>query len=423
MLPEQTQAQPAPSVCTSADTFANVAMLALTRSNAVFMILPDGSRARRLALSGVNGTLIGFDNRPSDGIIYGVADSGEIYSLAMTPTQVIASQVGTLDPAFGGGVEALVDFNPTNNGNGNALRLIGRNDQNYAVVGNNGGPPTGTVVQTSLQYVAGDPAAGANPSITAGAYDTNIDPAPATTFFAIDSDRNTFVTINDRTASGSSNTGGGVLRTIGSLVDSAGVALDVDSRSGLDIYTPVANQNIAVGITGRSLFCIDLGGVNPDAPAGTTVDVVAQALPRESASLSAATMDDLLDVAVVPLQPADLTIQVFDSPDPVSPGETLQYRVLIQNQGPFDAVNVVASNTQIILNGASADPSQGSCSSPSACSLGSLVSGASATVYVRGTVPSGLRSGDTFSGNFSASSANPDANPANNATTTVTTVR
>lgn len=52
------------SVCSNPNTFAQVAMLALTRTNTVHMILPDGSTARRLALSGVNGTLIGFDNRP-----------------------------------------------------------------------------------------------------------------------------------------------------------------------------------------------------------------------------------------------------------------------------------------------------------------------------------------------------------------------
>ncbi|HKU39197.1 MAG TPA: DUF4394 domain-containing protein [Polyangiales bacterium] len=416
-------AQPAPNVCTNGSTFAQVAMLALSRSNTVYMILPDGSQARRLPVSGARGTLIGFDLRPSDGLIYGLSDSNELYTLSMQPTQVIANRVATLNPAFNGGVESLTDFNPTNNGAGNALRIIGKNDQNYALVSTAGGPPTQTVVQTSLAYAAGDPAAGADPSVTAGAYDSNQNGTATTTFYMLDADRNTFLTINGRNATGSSNTAGGQLKTIGNFVDAAGALIDVSTRSGLDIYTPVAGQNIGVAITARDLYCIDLGAVNPDAAVGTTANVVGQKLTRESGSLARATSDDILDIAVVPLQPADISVQVFDSPDPISRGETLSYRVLIQNQGPFDAVNVTMSNSQLVLTSPVATPSQGSCASASQCSLGSLVSGASATVTVRGAVPANLQSGATFTGSFSANSANPDPQPANNSASTVTTVR
>lgn len=409
--------------CTASNTFAQVAMLALSRSNTVYMILPDGSQARRLPVSGVRGTLIEIDNRPSDGLIYGVADSGELYTLTMRPTQVFATRVATLNPNFGGGVESLADFNPTNNGAGNALRIIGRNDQNYAVVSTAGGPPTTTVVQTTLAYAAGDPANGADPSITAGAYDSNQNGAPATTFYMLDSDRDTVVTIAGRTATGSSNTAGGQLQTLGPFVDATGAAIDVATRSGLDIYTPVAGQNIAVAITTRDLYCIDLGRVNPNVPLGTLANVVGQKLTRESSSLARATSDDMLDVAIVPLQPADIALTVFDSPDPVSAGETLNYRVLINNQGPFDAVNLTMTNSQLVLANATAIPSQGTCANAGSCSLGSLISGASATVTVRGTVPATFQSGATFTGTFNATSANPDPLAANNNASTVTTLR
>jgi hypothetical protein len=72
-----------------------------------------------------------------------------------------------------------MDFNPVVN----ALRFIGSNDQNIAVVNANGGNLNQTVQQTRLQYAAGDASAGVDPNITAGAYTNNFAGAIQTTFF------------------------------------------------------------------------------------------------------------------------------------------------------------------------------------------------------------------------------------------------
>jgi hypothetical protein len=66
--------------------------------------------------------------------------------------------------------------------------------------------------------------------------------------------------------------------------------------------------------------------------------------------------------------------------------------------------------------------SQGTCNGTPLCALGSLNAGASATVYVRGTVPP-LTRGSTFNGTFTAASSNPDPNNNNNSVTATTTVR
>lgn len=112
-------------------------------------------------------------------------------------------------------VESLMDFNPAVN----ALRLIGSNDQNFAVVNANGGNLNQTAVQTALAYAPGDANAGRDPNVTAGAYNNNVPNTPQTIFYMIDYDLDTLVTIAPPLGARGSNTGGGQLRTIGPLTD------------------------------------------------------------------------------------------------------------------------------------------------------------------------------------------------------------
>jgi hypothetical protein len=95
------------------------------------------------------------------------------------------------------------------------LRVIGSNDQNYAVV-NSSGNLNVTAQQTAITYAAGDPQAGKDPNLTAGAYN-NIAGAATTIFYALDYATDSVVTIADIT-NGSSATGGGRLKTLGRLV-------------------------------------------------------------------------------------------------------------------------------------------------------------------------------------------------------------
>src|SRR6185295_13343758 len=86
---------------------------------------------------------------------------------------------------------------------------------------------------------------------------------------------------------------------------------------------------------------------------------------------------------------ANLSLTKTDSPDPVAAGQQLTYTLTAQNAGPSTATSVQVTDT---LPGGvtfvSATPSQGTCGQASGtvtCSLGSLASGANATVDVKVT--------------------------------------
>jgi hypothetical protein len=113
----------------------------------------------------------------------------------------------------------------------------------------------------------------------------------------VDHNRDTLVTISTLTATGSSNTAGGQLKTIGQFVDQNGVALNMSPTTDIDIYTDSTGRNFLVGQTTRLLFAVDLSTANPNLPVGQTQKVVARRgvpgiqLPNGSNSLSGGIFD------------------------------------------------------------------------------------------------------------------------------------
>lgn len=402
----------------------------LATNNLIHAIKP-GSATRSSPVTGVDGNLIGLDFRVADGVdnrVYGVTDTGKIYLIDLDATPFNATLVSTISPRFAGGYQSLMDFNPAVN----ALRLIGSNDQNFAVVNNNGGNLNRTVPQTALQYVAGDPNAGVDPNITAGAYDTNVAGAPQTTFYMIDYDLDTFVTIADR------NTANGDLQTIGPLVDESGNPINFAPTAGLDIYTSSAGFNVGFAASGQTLYCIDLDSVSVP-PVGVLQKVVAQVLPQYTQELARVTpAGGLIDVAVVPFlgdggaPQADLAVTANDAPDPVRGGQTLTYTIAVRNLGPAPATQVALTSTALPFDenfGINPVPSQGKCNTAGAagnllnCQLGTLASGTSATVTVQVQVsPLPFKGAQTVNVTFTGSSAVSDPNTANNSAVAVTTV-
>jgi hypothetical protein len=258
------------------------AIYALTTDNVIFMFRQGAPRTERI--TGIDGNLTGIDFRVSDGPpgqLYGITDTGKLYRISLGQNQ-LPVLISSIAPRFAAGFQALADFNPVVAPNANALRLIGSNDQNFAVV-DNGGTLNATAVQTPVSYAAGDLNVGVDPNLTAGAYDNNAVGATFTTFYAIDYDLDALVTIADRNATGSSNTAGGKLRTIGPLVDAQGRPINFAPNAGMDVFTqlgsnglPIINQ--AIAISGRTLYCIGLGTLNPSLPPGTRQNVLAVAV-------------------------------------------------------------------------------------------------------------------------------------------------
>src|SRR5215475_9801589 len=248
---------------------------ALNANNTIFVLTPGATSFSRLGrVTTANGNLIGIDFRVSDGLLYAVTDTGSIYTIGLSSSRLgAATLVSNLTPRFAGGFQSLMDFNPVLD----AIRLIGSNDQNFAVV-NSGGNLNATTPQTALSYMAGDVNAGVDPNISAGAYTNNYVGATTTLFYAIDYDLDTFVTIQPATPGGSSATGGGKLQTIGRLVTPTGAMINVAPTVDFDIYSDGNGGNSVVGVSGRTIFTIDLSQINPNLAPGTTQNVVARGI-------------------------------------------------------------------------------------------------------------------------------------------------
>ncbi len=158
-------------------------------------------------------------------------------------------------------------------------------------------------VQTKFAYAAGDVNAGKDPEITGGAYTNNVAGAANTIFYMIDHDADTLVTIADKTATGSSNTGGGQLKTIGQFFDEQGNRLNMSPTTDIDIYTDRSGINYLVGQTTRLLFSIDLSQINQNLPLGKTQRIIVRRgppapLPGSNAPLTGG----VFDIAIPTLQ-------------------------------------------------------------------------------------------------------------------------
>ena len=279
----------------------NVPVYALTSDNAIYVLKPGAANYTRLGrVETEGGNLIGMDFRVSDGKLYALTDQGNIYTIPVSQNSVgQAQRVSTMNPRFTGGFEMLMDFNPV----ANAIRVAGSNDQNLAVVNSTNGANLGTTVaQTKFAYTQGDVNAGQDPELSGGSYTNNIAGATTTIFYAIDHDKDTLVTIADKTATGSSNTGGGKLQTIGPLVDQNGNKVNLSPTTDFDIYTNKAGKNFLVGQTTRLLFSIDLSQINPNLQVGKTQKVTVKwgppaALPGANAPLTGGVWDIAMPIA------------------------------------------------------------------------------------------------------------------------------
>ena len=120
--------------------------------------------------------------------------------------------------------------------------------------------------------------------------------------------------------------------------------------------------------------------------------------------------------------PTDIGVDVIDAPDPVAPGANVVYTTTVDNLGSSPAAGVILQND--LDPGAvfvAASPSQGSCAGtgPVSCALGSIASGASATVQIEVTAPGSP--GSILNG-VAVTSTVIDPNPSNDSSVELTTV-
>ncbi len=121
------------------------------------------------------------------------------------------------------------------------------------------------------------------------------------------------------------------------------------------------------------------------------------------------------------LNPTDLEIVKGDAPDPVLAGENLTYTLVVTNNGPAPAEDVLLVDA--LPDGVtfvSAESSQGLCNSGVTCDLGSLAVGASATVTIVVAVDAGQTT--DLLNVARVSSSNPESDETNNEASEQTTV-
>ncbi|MBD2534002.1 DUF4394 domain-containing protein [Nostoc flagelliforme FACHB-838] len=222
----------------------------LTSDNTLVNIDPSGF-AKAVKVKGIDGNLQGIDFRPANGLLYGVTDTDNVYTINLISGQ--AQFVSKLSSSFNGGFQSGFDFNPVPD----RLRIVGSNDQNFRT-----NVDTGAVsVDQPLAYASDDVNATVDPNITAAAYTNSVAGATSTQLFGIDYDLDVLVLQNPPND--------GTLRTIGNL------GVNFAPNSGFDIFTDAQGKDTAYALSGAVLYSIDLStGVASeiaDVPKGTFI--------------------------------------------------------------------------------------------------------------------------------------------------------
>jgi hypothetical protein len=379
-------------------------------SNNVITQVYGSKQLKQYGVRGLDGNLIGLDFRPSQSGasiynnpvgLHGLTDTGKIYTLAFNGTTFVPTLVSSLTLRFDGGFQSLSDFNPVVD----ALRVIGSNDQNYAVV-NSGGNLNVTAQQTAITYAAGDTQAGKDPNLTGGAYNNNLAGAATTIFYGLDYATESLVTIADIT-NGSSATGGGRLKTLGRLVDTQGQPINIQPEAGIDVYTDATIGNAALISNGQTVYFLNLANVNLNLPLGTTQDVVVRKLagPDTNPLIFQQTPGVFMDIASSPTPvmtvAADLTVSRTINLAQFVNGQPYTFELKVTNQGPDSQSNISFGSQFLGFRDPVVSTSQGTCTvtPPQAgleqlgagvnCSLGTLAFGNTATVTVRVSRASG----------------------------------
>ena len=251
--------------------------------------------------------------------------------------------------------------------------------------------------------------------------------------------------------------------TIQLISPTQGAVGTVVTITGTNLPLTIADADVKFGIrqaTVTAASATSLTVVAPDnlaaspvcptgTPAGTVVNVGSPVQVRVTNRLTgcSATAADLFQyqAACVPATPtptatplaptptptpppADLAVTKSGAPDPVATGNPLTYTVVVTNNGPALAANVVMTDPLPAgTTFSTCTPSLGTCSGPTVgtngtvtANIGSLGPLGSATVTIVVNVTAGA--GTTLSNTATATSTTADANLANNSATAATTV-
>jgi hypothetical protein len=215
-------------------------IVALTADSQLIRIDSETRRAMPATrITGADGQVVGIDQRPQDGRLYGITATGQIVTI--DPANGRATQVSRLNTQFQPAGRAVFDFNPV----ANRVRVMSLDGQNLRV-----NVETGEAVTDGrLKNVAG--ALGeVMPRIIAGAYTNSMAGATATMLLTIDTSQNALNVQNPP------NDGVQTPRARLSVQVPAGVAMDILSDG---------TNNMGFVMAGGTLHALDIttGALTP----------------------------------------------------------------------------------------------------------------------------------------------------------------
>jgi uncharacterized repeat protein (TIGR01451 family) len=225
-----------------------------------------------------------------------------------------------------------------------------------------------------------------------------------------------------------------VVYTLTARNSGPGVATGVTVHNILPAGATLASATASQGsctAAGATVTC-HLNTLASGTTATANVQVVAPAEPGTLTDVATVTSDahdpnpanDATRAKTTVQAEADLSVRTSDTPDPVKAGQPLTYTLTVENEGPSTANSVSVTDT---LPGGATNPvvtaSQGNCTPGGGsitCAVGTLASGATATITVALTAPAtaGIAA-DTAT--VSANESDPSS--ANNKATERTTIR
>lgn len=284
-------------------------VFALTASNRLVSFNRDtpGTIRTSIAINGLQSgdSLIGIDFRPADGMLYGVGNTGRIYTIntstatATLKSMLVADATDTTAPFTAlAGEQYGVDFNPV----ADRLRIVSSTGQNLRINVDSG-------TTTTDGNINGGPA---NASVTASAYTNSFATTGTTTLFGIDSTNKALLT-----QSPPNN---------GTLANSVALGVDVSAVNGFDIDA-VTNTGYAIfTVSGaRTLYIINLAAtsspITPVGGVGIAEDIRGLALRPVQTPVVYGLSDDGRLVSFAPLTPNTLLSNVGTSG--LSAGETV----------------------------------------------------------------------------------------------------
>lgn len=177
--------------------------------------------------------LLGIDVRPADGMLYGLASDGQIWTIDVKTGKPTAKS--KLDMPLPANVMMTVDFNPV----ADRLRVIGSNGANLRINVDDGK----VTKDGDLKFADGDMHKGETPKIVAGAYTNSMKGAKETALYDIDG------TIGALVKQAPPNDG--VLGAVGKL----GVKADM---AAFDIVTDAAGKSEGWLMAADTLYRVDL---------------------------------------------------------------------------------------------------------------------------------------------------------------------